>query len=420
MRFIAGALIASLLAGCGPVARAGIAVAPEPSVVDLSSLKPWTPTGQAGRVHTGPSLSMLPYPNSASVQRRLLGRAFEVEEEREFAPPALQRLGAFGYALSDGAQAQLETIMPSPVMAAYRAALVGKVAPVEASDIAALIPPEFPLSESVAYDVSTSRYFSMSIADSKLITSKDAAEWHEVTLAGDGRPMGLAIDADRRLLWITMGRYGEEAEAFIGLVAVDIDTLAEVQRIPVAATSLHDVTVGADGSVFASDSLGGGIYRLAAGAGTVERLDEELTFRSPQGIALHPSGEYAYVSDYSYGLALFDLKSRQAYRIDGPENLVLDGVDGLFLHEEHGLVAIQNGVSPHRIMAFALSTDGTRITRAEVLERAHREWGEPTSGQLVDGALLYISNPQWDRFDEDGALKGDAPLQANIVRRLAL
>ncbi|WP_265529976.1 SMP-30/gluconolactonase/LRE family protein [Sphingomicrobium marinum] len=420
MRFIAGALIASLLAGCGPVARAGIVVAPEPSVVDLSILEPWTPTGQAGRVHTGPGLSMLPYPNSASVQRRLLGRAFEVEEERVFAQPALQRLGAFGFALSDGAQAQLETIMPGPVMAAYRAALVGKVAPVEASDIAALIPPEFPLSESIAYDVSTSRYFSMSIADSTLITSQDAAEWHEVALAGGGRPMGLAIDASRRLLWVTMGRMGEEADAFVGLVAVDIDTLAEARRIPAAATSLNDVTVAADGSVFASDSLGGGIYRFATGAETVERLDEELTFRSPQGIALHPSGRYAYISDYSYGLALFALESRLAYRIDGPENLMLDGVDGLFLHEEHGLIAIQNGVSPHRIMAFTLSTDGTRITRATTLERAHGEWGEPTTGQLVNGALLYISNPQWDRFDENGLLQGDAPLQANIVRRLPL
>ncbi|RZV53175.1 MAG: hypothetical protein EX258_00810 [Sphingomonadaceae bacterium] len=419
MKLLTGALVALLLAGCGPVASAGIATAPEP-LLNVSRLEPWTPTGQAGRVHTGPGLSMLPFPNSASVQRRLLGRAFEVEEERVFAQPALMRLGHFGYALSDGAQTQLETLLAEEVMVAYRAALVGKVTPIEASSIAAMIPPEFPLSESIAYDVATSRYFSMSIADSKLITSKDAAGWHEVTLAGNGRPMGLAIDADRRLLWVTMGRLGEEADAFVGLVAVDMDRLAEVRRIPAAATSLHDVTVAADGSVLASDSLGGGIYRLAAGAGTIERLDDELTFRSPQGVALHPSGKFAYISDYSYGFALFDLDSRQAYRIDGPEDLMLDGVDGLFLHEDHGLIAIQNGTSPHSIMAFSLSKDGTRITGAKVLERAHGQWGEPTVGQLVDGALLYISNPQWGRFGDGGVLEGEAPLEPNVVRRLAL
>lgn len=420
MKLLTGALVASLLAGCGPVVQGDIAIAPEPLEIDSSRREPWTPTGPAGRVHTGPGLSMLPYPNSASVQRRLLSRAFEVEEERTFAAPALMRLGEMGYALSDGAQTQLEAILAADVMAAYRAALVGKVASIEGSSVAATIPPEYPLSESIAYDVSASRYFSMSIADSKLITSKDGVEWHEVTLAGGGRPMGLAIDADRRRLWVAMGRLGEEADAFVGLVAVDLDTLVEVRRIPIAATSLNDVTVAADGSVFASDSLGGGIYRLAAGAGTIERLEEELTFRSPQGIALHPSGKFAYISDYSYGLALFDLDSRKAYRIDGPADLMLDGVDGLFFHDDHGLIAVQNGTSPHRIMAFSLSMDGARITRAKVLERAHGQWGEPTVGQLVDGALLYISNPQWNRFGEGGALEGDAPLEPNVVRRLAL
>jgi len=95
------------------------------------------------------------------------------------------------------------------------------------------------------------------------------------------------------------------------------------------------------------------------------------------------------------------------------------GIDGLYATGE-GLVGIQNGVSPARVVRLHLDEAGRRLASMEVLERARPDYAEPTLGVLVGPSLYYVANSQWERFREDGTLDTSTPLQSPLVLRLPL
>ena len=95
------------------------------------------------------------------------------------------------------------------------------------------------------------------------------------------------------------------------------------------------------------------------------------------------------------------------------------GIDGLYCHRGR-LIGIHNGVAPHRVVRFGLLPSGERILEAEVLELAHRRYPEPTLGVLVEGALFYVANSQWERFGPDGRIPDLDRLERPVVLRLPL
>jgi hypothetical protein len=114
-----------------------------------------------------------------------------------------------------------------------------------------------------------------------------------------------------------------------------------------------------------------------------------------------------------------DLGSRNVSLVEAADSVLALGIDGLYFHRGN-LVGIQNGVTPHRVTRFTLSPAGDRVLRAEVLERAHPRYDEPTLGVLVGGDLYYIANAQWERFGEDGRVVKPEELQMPVVLRLRL
>ena len=181
---------------------------------------------------------------------------------------------------------------------------------------------------------------------------------------------------------------------------------------------MSDLALGPDGTVYASDPIGGGIYRARPEAAAMSVLVAPGTLRSPQGLAVSADGQRLYVSDYRYGLAVIDLASGAVSRLASDVAVALDGVDGLWRHEDE-LIAVQNGTTPMRIIALRLSADGLRISGLRVLEQAHPEWTEPLGGNIAGVSLYYVGNGQWDRFDK-GVPKPDLPMVPTAIRRLKL
>ena len=185
-----------------------------------------------------------------------------------------------------------------------------------------------------------------------------------------------------------------------------------------AGVVLSDLHIGPDGTVFASDPLGGGVYTVSTDRVGIETLIAPGTLRSPQGLAVSRDGALLYVSDYRYGIAVVDLASREVTRLESDVPVLLDGTDALF-RRGNSLIAIQNGTSPMRISQFDLSEDGRTVVGHAVLEQAHSEWTEPLSGFLGSDALYYIGNGQWDRW-VNGVPAQDKPPRATQIRRLPL
>jgi hypothetical protein len=69
---------------------------------------------------------------------------------------------------------------------------------------------------------------------------------------------------------------------------------------------------------------------------------------------------------------------------------------------------------------FTLAPAGDRLVAAELLERAHPQYQEPTLGVLVAGDMYYVANSQWAQFSEDGRVGDPESLEPTVVLRLRL
>lgn len=239
--------------------------------------------------------------------------------------------------------------------------------------------------------------------------------------------LGLAVDAPRNLLWIVSAGLPQaaglpaELRDRSALLAVDLDS-GELRRKVEAPGGgrrwWNDVVVAADGTVYVSDGGGAAVARVAPD-GAVTTLVEGHGLRSPGGLALSADERTLYVADWSQGLAAVEVASGELRWLRPPAGTTVLGIDGL-RRVGDTLLAIQNGVEPHRIQRLTLAPDGRSLAAAETLERAVPGWDEPTLGIVVDGALLYVANSQWPKFGDDGATPDPATLAELVVRRLPL
>jgi hypothetical protein len=305
-------------------------------------------------------------------------------------------------------------------MAALRLRFDANRTVVQSSRLFATVPAGGRLIEGIAWDPRRDRLFVSSVVGRELLYG-DGRTWRAVPRLQVGSLFGLALDDHRRLLWIASGVVDQTPApetAFRGLIALDLDSLRVVHRVPIEdGGSPADIAVGHDGTVYAADPVRGTIYRLGVGDGAVTIVVPPGRLANPQGMVQSLDRARLYVSDYGFGIAVVDLDSGRVTRLESDVPTMLDGIDGL-VPWRGGFLAIQNGTSPRRILQLALSEDGGRITAMRVLESSHPDWGEPTLGTVRGDGFLYVADAQWERYGEHGALQGEGAPHATPVRLL--
>lgn len=180
---------------------------------------------------------------------------------------------------------------------------------------------------------------------------------------------------------------------------------------------LGDLVIAGD-VIYATDSLTGAIYRYDIEPGTFSTLLEPGVMRSPQGLVLDQSGRYLYVADYTDGLYRVSIADGVAARLELPGEIAIDyGIDGLYRHGEQ-LIAIQNGIRPHRVTAFELNDEGNGIVASRILAASLRAFDEPTLGAVRGGSFYFVANSHWNRFDRENrlpeGLTGPVVLKLNL------
>jgi hypothetical protein len=116
---------------------------------------------------------------------------------------------------------------------------------------------------------------------------------------------------------------------------------------------------------------------------------------------------------------VLDLRSKQVRWLETQGRYALAGIDGLNL-DHRILLAVQNGTSPERVVAFKLDALARKIESVTVLERATATLGDPTHGVIVGADYYYIANSGWDMVDEHGVMKPGAQPAAPILMRVPL
>lgn len=294
------------------------------------------------------------------------------------------------------------------------------------------IPEKGLVPEGVAYDPVSASFFVSSIRKRKIFRVDPNGRISEfVSPARDGlrSAAGMGVDPKRRTLWVasqalpSMDRYVKGQAVSSAVFEYDLDTgrLRKEHRAPEkgAAAAFDDLTVAPDGRVFVNDGRNPRVWTIAPG-GALEVFveDDDVEMGGTQGLAISPDGKTLYASDYR-GLFAIDVTTRRVLRLTAPDDLALNGIDGL-VYASGGLVAIQNGIQPHRVLGLDLTPDGLGILRGRILEMNHPEFDEPTLGTVVEDALYFTADSQGQKFLDEKKPMPAGEMRDAVILRLPL
>ena len=361
-----------------------------------------------------------------------LACAYALTGDTAAALAMLNRYASLGYLADVAADSDLAALRGTAGLEQVRQRLARNKAPLVRSAVAFTLPENDLLTEGIAYDPKEKTFYLGSVHHRKIIRVDHAARVSDFVTEGRDSlwaPLGMRVDPVRRVLWVAvsalpqMTGFALSDSGRSALFRYDLASGRLTGRFLVppegAEHALGDVTISSRGDVYASDSRSPAIYRVRAGADSLERFLTSPLLLSAQGMALTPDERTMYLADYSRGILRIDLTSRAVTLLPTSTNVLALGIDGLYLVGGR-LVGIQNGVEPHRVVRLTLSTAGDSITASEVLERAHPRYAEPTLGVIVGRDLCYVANSQWERFGEDGRIADSSALLPPTVLRLRL
>ncbi len=128
--------------------------------------------------------------------------------------------------------------------------------------------------------------------------------------------LAVSSDATRKVLWMTASAmpgfsgFPKEDDGRAALLAIDGESGKVLRRLDPATGSaavLGDMSVAPDGTVYVTDSIGGGVYRVRGdlAAAKLEKIAEGLF--SPQTPVAARDGKRLFVPDYPMGIAVVNL-----------------------------------------------------------------------------------------------------------------
>jgi sugar lactone lactonase YvrE len=343
---------------------------------------------------------------------------------------ALQAYAELGLGRDLRADSSIARFLTLPGFAALAAAHDSNRAPLTRGSVLASFPDSTFWPEGTDYDSITGRFYLASVRH------RTVAEWRPGGRARElwprdqhqlGAILGVRADPRRHRIWATtsglpqMEGFLPADSAIAALLEINAEsgTIERRWDLPPAPGGhvLGDLAIGPRGDVFLTDSNQPVLYRLRPNADTLERVTNPL-FHSLQGLAPTPDGRL-YLADYSHGLLRVDLVTNSVHRLaDAPHSTSL-GCDGI-VWSRGSIIAVQNGVTPPRIVRFELDGAGVSIRRVTVLDRNLPVADEPTIGTIAGNRFVYVANSQWDKHGNDGAVTPGARLTAPILLAVPL
>jgi len=297
--------------------------------------------------------------------------------------------------------------------------------PINASTRAFSVADKTLIAESVAYNRKTDTFYIGSVHQRKIISIKNGIA-SDFSGESDGlwSVLGMRVDEKRGLLWVCttafpqMKGFDAKDKGRSGLFKYDLRSgkLIKKYLLPDGDHALGDLIIGQDGAVYATDSTSPSIYKLDPKTDRLESFVDSDLFVSLQGIAFSDGEREMYVADYSKGIFRTNMATKQIVQLTPGDSVTLLGIDGLYYHRGT-LIAIQNGISPQRVVGFRFS--GDRIDQFTTLEANHADFMEPTLGTIVGDEFYYVANSQWPLVNEKAVLN-EQKLTQPVVLKLNL
>lgn len=289
---------------------------------------------------------------------------------------------------------------------------------------------EYAMPEAMAVDQRSGRIFVGTVRDGLIIYSDDGEAWQTFASPDDLSELqgvfDLAIDEERGHLWVATGAVpqfqGEPREDGVNssLLRLDLESGELQAEYQVSAGSgrnlLGSLALADDGTVYAADTQSPVVYRLDPGSESLTPFFGHQNFTSLRGIALNGDDSLLYIADYELGIFVVDVSGgEQAWQLALPDTLNAGGIDGLFWWDQH-LIAIQNAITPQRVVRLKLGQDGLGVTAVAPLAAGLKEFDMPTFGVMDGQDLYFLAGSHWQHVNAEGeAASGDEVPEVPIM-----
>jgi sugar lactone lactonase YvrE len=316
--------------------------------------------------------------------------------------------------------------------------LLGHAAPLPAggavvshSSIAFTMQEKDLLPENLAYDPRSGDFFVGSTRKGKVVRVTPGCHERDFVPArafGLWQVIGMKADPRRRLLWVLSSDGGNLVGHKpgngnpAGLFKFDLDDGKLLAKYlldePGKVHFLNDLALAADGDVYVTHMFDAGqVWRLDAKTGTFAPFySGDAAFHDPNGIALSADGKRLYVAS-DEGISAIDLANRARTPVADPAGFKLGGVDGLYV-QGRTLVFLQPDLK--RVSRCELTDGGLSAAHCTALELNNPLFMHITTGVVVEGALYYIADSQFEAVGADGGLPPLDQLYQPVILKLDL
>jgi hypothetical protein len=215
--------------------------------------------------------------------------------------------------------------------------------------------------------------------------------------------LGIRLDPNDGTVWAnTWEEKPGASRSQILHIASDGKVLARFAPEGSAPYGFNDLVVRKTGDLFTTDSLANHVFRLDPASKTFSALRLHRQLYYPNGIALADDDRSLFIAD-ALGVVKYDIAASSSVDVaPGPHN-TLAGVDGLYWYQG-SLIAIQNGIGTPRVAAHKLTADGSRVSKATILEFRTTLSVLPTTGAIRGSDFYFIANSQLDNLNGDKIL----------------
>ncbi|MBN8885816.1 MAG: hypothetical protein J0I77_08860 [Rudaea sp.] len=279
------------------------------------------------------------------------------------------------------------------------------------------------LFESIAWDPKRKQFLVGSVRDGGIYLADGKGGVKEFIKADEANGLmavfGLAVDAEHdRVYAISNGvaHFDHFSADLAGKAGVYEFALSSGKFVRKALLPVEDgrhilssITVDAKGKVYVADGVVEQIYKYDGGE--LKLVAGNPALSGIRGIAVSGDGRTLYFADVALGLFGIDLAQGKPFSLNyNQDRMTLGGIDGLVWYDGT-LVAIQNDITPKRVMRFKLSDDGRSIVDAQPLDAAQEAFGLPTVGAVSGNDLYFIANSQKALYNDLGVLTDAAKLE---------
>jgi len=360
-----------------------------------------------------------------------LACVYALAGKKQQALASLAKIAEMGVIMPIEKDGDLDSIKGTPEFKLILKRLEASKLPVVRSTTAFTIHEKGLITEGLAYDPVEETFFVSSVHKRRILKISKKREVETFASEQDGlfSALGMSVDAKRRHLWVTsaafpqMVNFKKDEQGLSAVFKFDLRSNKLLKKYVLSNETkkhaLGDLVIQSNGDVFTTDSLSPAVYVIRAQKDEIELFLEDPGFGSPQGLAFSRGEQHLFMADYSTGLFDIDVKTKKVTHLAPLAGATMLGIDGLYFHKG-GLIAVQNGVNPQRVLRISLSKDLARALRLEVLEANNPVFLEPTLGVLVRGTFYFIANSQWPLVDENGKLAAEERLRDPVVLKINL